>query len=98
MSNAVVLAMRRTAPNAASRPVHDGVGDRFDLSRVLARANQEEIGKRGAVPQIQHEDLRCLLVVGGQNTLPQLRRERLQPIAAVMVSVHAKTLPDGAGS
>jgi hypothetical protein len=59
-----------TARSASST----AVGDRLHLPRVLPGAEQEEIGERVGVPEVEHHDVERLLVELPRAPLSRCRR------------------------
>ena len=80
----VALDVRRTHLGGAQR-FFDAVGDRLHLPAVLAGAQHEEVGERGRVTQVEHDDVRCLLVERRATALRDFAGSLFRPPAAVVV-------------
>ena len=59
------------------KAIADGVDNRLDLPRARARAQDEKIGERRRVAQIEHDDVRGLLVERGPHRRVDFARQPL---------------------
>src|SRR3989442_7335395 len=64
----------RLGPALNGERVDHRIGNRANLARVAARANQAIIGEPRGVPQIQHDEIDGLLVLGGADGRIELLR------------------------
>src|SRR5204862_3263039 len=79
-------------PAVNGQRVHYRVGNRANLARVVARANQKIIGEPRGLPQIQYDEIDALLVKGGADRRIELLREAFE--FPVLFSLgHATRLP-----
>ncbi len=56
----------------------DGVGDRFGLPRMTARADDEEVGEGAGTAQVEDDDVGRFLGLGGPDSLGEFMRQGLR--------------------